>query len=92
MAEGAGDLEPTCRGSQSSTAPTVTAPQGTRTLLLWAPLFISPPPFGFLFVVKDFGLFYPLLQFAMLGLILMTTLSMAVPWGSWEMQGFLDSP
>lgn len=92
MAEGAGYLEPMCRGSQSSIALTVTAPQGAWTLLLWAPLFISPPQFGFLLVLKDFDLFYPLLQFALLGLILMTTLSVAVPWGSWETRGFLDFP
>lgn len=84
MAEGAGYLEPMCRGSQSSIVLTVTAPQGAWTLLLWAPLFISPPQFGFLLVLKGFDLFYPLLQFALLGLILMTTLSVAVPWGSWD--------
>ncbi|KAF6299697.1 solute carrier family 25 member 11 [Rhinolophus ferrumequinum] len=59
------------------------APRGPG-LLPWASLFILPPQCGSLLCSKGLWSVLPLLQLALLVLTLMTSLSLAVPWRSWE--------
>lgn len=67
MAEVAGRLEPVCWGSQSPTVPAVTAPPQGPGLHCPGPLYLFPcHSVVSSFLVKDFGLFYPLLQLALL--------------------------
>lgn len=73
-------LEPVCWGSHSPAAPAVSAPPGGLDSAAWAPLFIFPPQCGAPSAVKDWSV-PPLLQLALLVLILMTSLSLPVPWG-----------
>jgi hypothetical protein len=50
----------------------------------WSPLFIFPPQCGFLLFIIEFQSVLPLLQLAMLGLMIRIILSLTIPeMGGW---------